>query len=193
MIDIIAIVNNSHKDITRMLLSIILQINLRDINVYIIDNSSEHLSDNQYQIFKDKINIKILRPKEKISSGSIKQFGLENSNGEYILFLNSNNLLYDCFSIKYMYDLAKKTQADLVVGNSTEKNLYNTTNSTSEFSIIPAKMYKRTFLEKNNMCFTKSKYYNDLFFDSLILKKANYIEHIDQICLVKTFNNERFS
>ena len=61
MIDIIIPAYNAHKTISKTLSSIALQQNVKDLNVYIIDDLSDKDYEKEYDLFKDVLNIKIYR------------------------------------------------------------------------------------------------------------------------------------
>ena len=56
--------------------------------------------EEEYNLFKDKMNIEIYRLNKNMGPGYARQYGIEKSESEYILFMDSDDLLYDCFSVK---------------------------------------------------------------------------------------------
>lgn len=180
MIDIIIPVFNGHKTLKNTLLSIMMQVNINDINVYLIDDASEKGYEEEYNLFKDKMNIVMYRLNKNMGPGYARQYGIEKSESEYILFMDSDDLLYDCFSVKNLYETAIDTQSDVVVGNMAEINSDEIIKYTVGFDVLHAKMYRREFLEVNNISFPNMYNSEDLSFNNLVLMSMPEIQYIDE-------------
>ena len=100
MIDIIIPAYNAHNTIKKTLISICMQTVKDKINVYIIDDCSNEDYKEIINIFKDKINIKYYKLKENSGPGVARQYGLEHSNGEYIYFLDADDMFMDIYSLE---------------------------------------------------------------------------------------------
>ncbi len=184
MIDIIIPVFNGHKTIKKTLLSIMMQVNINEINVYLIDDASKKGYDEEYNLFKDKINLTIYRLEKNMGPGYARQYGIENSDSDYILFMDSDDLLHDCFSAKKLYEAALDTQSDVIVGDMAEIYDDEILKYTVGFDVLHAKMYKREFLEKNNISFPNMYNSEDLSFNNLVLMSCPKIEYIDDFVYV---------
>ena len=86
MIDIIIPAYNSHTTIERTLFSIASQKNVDDLNVYIVNDASENDYSKQVEYFKKYMSIKELKLKNNVGPGLARQFGVDKSNSEYIVF-----------------------------------------------------------------------------------------------------------
>lgn len=184
MIDIIIPVFNAHKTIRKTLLSIMLQVNIDDINVYLIDDASKKGYEEEYNLFKDKINLIIYRLDKNMGPGYARQYGIEKSDSDFILFMDSDDLLHDIFSVKRLYDAALDTQSDVIVGDMVEIYDDEILKYTVGFDVLHAKMYKREFLEKNNISFPNMYNSEDLSFNNLVLMSKPKIEYIDDFVYV---------
>ena len=100
MIDIIIPAYNAHEHIKCTLVSVAMQTIKDKVNVYIIDDGSKKNYNKIVELFKDKINIKELTIEKNSGPGVARQFGIDSSDGEYILFLDSDDLLYNKFSFE---------------------------------------------------------------------------------------------
>ena len=100
MIDIVIPAYNAHKTIKKTLLSIMMQVNIDEINVYLIDDFSDYGYEKEINLFKDKMNINLFRLNKNRGPGFARQYGIEKSKAEYIIFMDSDDCFYDCFSAK---------------------------------------------------------------------------------------------
>ena len=164
MIDIIIPVYNARKTLELTLMSIKLQTIIDKINIYLIDDNSIENYDELLNKYKD-MNINYLKLDKNVGPGQARQKGLEISNGEYILFIDSDDLFYDSDSIKNLYEEIIKGY-DYVIGITYEEKrqieIYNS-------SDLHGKIYRRKFLEDNSISFNKTRIHEDNYFNNLVL------------------------
>ena len=104
-LDIIIPAYNSYDYLVRSLASLSLQKVDFPLNVIIINDASERNYKKEIMLFADKINIKEIVLDKNSGVGVARQVGLDNSNGDYIVFLDSDDLLYEEMSLQKLYDL----------------------------------------------------------------------------------------
>lgn len=112
MVSVVIPVLNGEKYIERCINSILNQI-YRDIEIIVVDNNSE---DETINIIKRKMSedtrIKLLKTLKKGVSIA-RNLGLENSNGEYVMFVDSDDTL-DENAISQMIDIARKEKCEII-------------------------------------------------------------------------------
>ena len=90
---------------------------LKDIEIVCVDDGS---SDNSVEILKDLSEkygcIKIFTQKNE-GSGSARNHALDEATGEYIAFLDADDIFVDSDALEVLYDIGHKNNADLVCGN----------------------------------------------------------------------------
>ena len=96
MIDVIIPAYNAHKTIGRTLTSIAMQINRPLLKVYVVNDGSKEDYKDIINNYKDVINITEIRIKNS-GPGAARQVGLEASNSEYVVFIDSDDTLYNEF------------------------------------------------------------------------------------------------
>ena len=164
MIDIIIPIYNSGNTLEKTLMSLKLQTLIDKINIYLIDDNSIENYDELLIKYKD-MNINYLKLDKNVGPGQARQKGLEISNGEYILFIDSDDLFYDSDSIKNLYEEIIKGY-DYVIGITYEEKrqieIYNS-------SDLHGKIYRRKFLEDNSISFNKTRIHEDNYFNNLVL------------------------
>ena len=107
---------------------------LLNFNVYIIDDGSNDCICNEISKFNSYLNIKYLKCPHIGKPGLVRNYGLENSNGDYIMFCDSD----DFFAPK-----------SLVAANPSF-SLCNTFILSSNFSIFSNLFKESSFLEPSS-------------------------------------------
>ena len=169
MIDIIIPAYNAHKHINNSLISIAMQTIKDKINVYIVDDGSKNNYTNIVNLFKDKINIKELTLNTNSGPGVARQYGIDNSNGEYILFLDSDDILYNKFSLEKIYNAIRSENFDYAVGGMLDEQGDNLFYYSNHMGCLHGKMYKRKYLIDNNIRFNNSRSSEDHSFNKLVV------------------------
>ena len=148
--------------------------------IIIVDDCSKDETRNKIRKYTNE-KIQIYTTKENTgTAGGARNVGLDHAKGEYILFLDGDDILYDTkvlTKIKQVmdqdhYDMAFFGYQDL--GNSNKLRLYNEENSTKKARIIcdisfsvSAKCWSNRFIQENHMRFKEGMYYEDEVFCTL--------------------------
>ena len=187
MIDVIIPAFNAHKTIRKTLISIEMQSLANNINVYIIDDASEEDYEYLKDIFKNTLNINIIRNNKNLGPGISRQKALDNSNSEYSVFIDADDVFYDIYSIENLYNNIGKS--DTIWGVVLEQESENEfTFARARDTYLHGKMYRRSFIEKNNLKFCNSRNHEDNAFNVLYESCANDIKIIENPVYVYTKN-----
>ena len=172
---------------------------LEDIEVIMVDDGST--DDSRYIIERYALDYENFHAfhKENEGQGIARNYGLKKARGKYIHFLDSDDyVMPDCY--EKMLSLAESGDYDFVVANVLRFALYNCwdnyllkqsfrgLNENREFKSLDEfpslvwdtlavnKLYKKEFLEENNIEFPdKNIYYEDLIFSfEVYLKSDNF-------------------
>lgn len=119
-----------------------------------------------------------------------RNVGLQYATGEYIIFLDGDDKLYNNKVLGKIDKLIDNEKYDVVylgyqdLGNSDKMRVSNNNNSTKEARIIcdvtfsvSSRCWNREFIEKNNMRFKESMYYEDQLFcmtANILVEKTTY-------------------
>lgn len=205
-VSIIIPVYNPRELLVKCLDSVINQ-TLRDIEIICIDDGSSDGSIDILNEFYQKDNrIKIFRQKNK-GAGFSRNLGLEHANGDYIVFLDSDDWI-EKDMCETLYKKAINSNCDLILfnafrhlENNTTKDLIHFPNNINEnsetftfdytyiknkvfngyFGVIWCKFYKKTFLKENNIIFENHKMFQDVEFHIktlLLAKKIAYCHNV---------------
>lgn len=154
-------------------------------NIYICDDCS---TDNYSEIIKQfspMIDITYLKLDKNSGAGITRQFGIDKSNGEYIVFIDSDDAFCNPFSIELLYEkMIEDNSTDVVVGNFEEQVDIN---NKIEFIMhglnsiwLHGKMFKRKFLTDNNIRFNNTRLNEDVYFLGIVWVLTSNIAHIDK-------------
>ena len=180
MIDIIIPAYNAHKTIFRTLASISIQTIKNIVNVYIVDDCSQKNYHDIANFFKNTLNIIELKTEKKMGPGYARQFALDRSFSEYIVFIDADDELYNCNSLELLYNEISTNNLDLVIGlELIENNSIRSSDGT-----LHGKIYRRNHIYNNKIQFNNTFYSEDNSFHKLVLNTTNKIKIIDKLTYV---------
>lgn len=201
-ITIIIPVYNASKYISPCLDSILGNKKINNIEVICIDDGS---TDDSFFILKkyecNDSRVKVFSQKNKYA-GVARNVGIAHAKGEYILFIDADDKLYNGDNLLFAYNEAMQNQADIVVCKATSiNNIGKTTGECSwclRENYLPSKpvfnkndigpflffftsgapwgkLYKSSFIKDNLISFPSLKRSEDFFFVEQALTLANRI------------------
>ncbi len=189
MLDIIIPAYNAHNTIGKTLLSIYMQTYNNNFCVYIVDDNSERDYSEEISLFKGRLNIISLRTPYNGGPGVARQYGIDHSNGEYIMFIDSDDLLYDCFALENIMRVFRKDKdAEMVVGTMLEETPDGIYYFFNHQGCLHGKVYKRSLLEKYNIRFNNTKSSEDNSFNRLCYASSSKTMYTDDLIYIYTYN-----
>ena len=180
---------------------------LKEIEIICVDDGS---TDNSPEILenyaKKDSRLKIIH-QENQGAGTARNKGINRSEGEFILFLDSDDWIEQDMC-KKLYAQSKRLNSDLVIFDALWHTADNNVNTFSYFpkdefkedyktfvfdyhfiknklmngslGVIWSKLYKTTFIKDNNIKFPKHKIYNDVEFHFKSILLANNISFLPE-------------
>ena len=179
MIDVIIPAYNAHKTIEETLSSIAYQDKSELVTVYIIDDASSKSYSDIIEFYSNFIKIKELRISKNSGPGVARQYGIDNSKSDYIIFIDSDDVFADCYSITTLFNAIKDGDNDLVISNISEETNNGFITKKNDRVWLHGKIYKRDFLIKNNIRFNDSRANEDNGFNQLFLLHDPKVKVID--------------
>lgn len=189
MVDIIIPAYNAHKTIEKTLFSILYQDYLEKINTYIVNDNSDKDYSEFVTFFSNFMNIKELVLNDNKGPGVARQYGIDHSNGEYIIFLDSDDVLSNCYAIKRLITTIQSKKSDLVISTFVEETKDILIEHHNDTIWLHGKAYRRAFLEKNNIRFNNSRANEDNGFNQLLLLHEPKITNIKEVTYIWCDNN----
>ena len=184
MIDIIIPVYNSQNTIIKTLDSISKQTIKDLVIVNIIDDGSANDYDEIKKKYKELININFYKLPRNMGPGYAREYGIEHSNSKYIMFIDSDDILYDENSLKKIYDCIEKNEFDAVYSQMKEDYFGKVYDFYVGFDVLHSKIYRRSFIEKNNIRFPELYNSEDLAFNNLVIMNNASIGRCDDMVYV---------
>jgi glycosyltransferase involved in cell wall biosynthesis len=214
-VSVIVPVFNSEPYLKECLNSIVKQ-TLKDIEIIIVDDGS---TDNSLNIVKayarEDARITILTQNNK-GAGAARNAGIDIARGQYLSFLDSDDI-FDLNMLKEAYNKCKIDEA--VICMFKVKRLDNATGNISSFhdglqidklpkhrpfsinhiqnnpfTVTKAwpwnKLFKRTFIDNNNLRFQEIQSSNDMFFTFSAMLKAQRMTTVDKELVTYRVNNK---
>jgi glycosyltransferase involved in cell wall biosynthesis len=158
-VSIITTFYNAEKFIFQCLNSINQQvIDGFELEYVIVDDKSPDRSREIVEHFiniegNKKIDFRVIEPTENLGCGGARKFGIDNSTGNYLMFLDADDYYINRDFVKRAYDTIKKEQADIVeygvLFNQT--NGVQTNNSVNQRIVIENPAIAEIALFKDNI------------------------------------------
>lgn len=169
----------------------------KNIEIICVDDCGP---DNSYTIVKKYMNIddriRLIRHKENLGLGGARNTGLQNANGSFIYFLDSDDYIENDYIEKMVFNIK---DADLVCNNKMLKFYEDGTKEfidgkdiKSKYQVLKydesiynlmltsacSKMYRRDFLIDNNILFPNKLKFEDFYFINILKTKIKKIVFI---------------
>ncbi len=180
---------NVEKYIEEAIKSVLAQ-EFEDYELILIDDCSTDNTKNILEKYKSKTTKIYSTTKNTGTAAGPRNVGLKHARGEYIIFLDGDDKLYNSKVLGKINKLISEEKYDVVylgyqdIGNADKMRVSNNANSTKEARIIcditfsvSSRCWNREFIEKNNMRFKESMYYEDELFcmkANILVEKTTY-------------------
>lgn len=176
MIDVIIPAYNAHKLIDQTLASLAFQDCVDMLNVYVVNDCSKKDYSDFIEYYSNFMNIKELCLDDNCGPGQARQYGIDNSFSEYILFVDSDDVLSDNFAIRRLYDAIVNTKSDIAVSGFLEEKESGFVFHDISYVWMHGKLYRRDYLKKNTIRFNETRSNEDCGFNQLCyLCGASYV------------------
>lgn len=179
-IDIIIPAYNAHKTINRTLLSIAMQDNINDILVYIVNDGSKKNYEDQIDKFSKFMTIKELELKHNCGPGYARQYGIDHSKSEYIMFIDSDDILFNSNSVIKLVTKLKCDYSDIAISSFREEITDDYIVHENDTIFMHGKMYRREYLINHNIRFNNSYANEDNGFNNLLLLHDPKISYLNE-------------
>lgn len=214
-VNIIVPVYNQEKYLSKCIDSIISQ-RYKDIELLIIDGGSVDNTINICKEYEASDNrIRVIR-KDNSGIGSARNTGIGYADGEYIMFVDSDDYLPHDNVIHDMVSEAEKTRTDIICGNycrlmddvliDAVRHGYNDATDVSQrdfrfrgffsggiLSYVWCKLYRRSFIADNGISFGEYSYAEDKMFNFMCYVHGAVYGFVDENVYVYRKNTESVS
>lgn len=181
---------NIEKYIDRAIESVLNQ-DFSNYELILINDGSTDNTLKEMRKHKSK-RVKIINNKINRGLGASRNIGVKLAKGEFILYLDGDDTMYDNHTLYKINEIIERENADITcfgvqyIGGDNKLYLSNAENSTKEarlscdiFFGVPSKCWKAQFLRKNNITFIENMYYEDMVYSmksTILCEKISYGE-----------------
>ena len=192
---------NSEKTVQRCINSVIKQ-SIKNIEIIVIDDSSTDRTTIicEQNKTKDK-RIKVINSSINAGAGKCRNMGIETATGEYLFFLDSDDVIPGIDVLKYLYLAAKESDYDIIGGKLYRGRINSQiacVNSQSKFELINYLdapfdggfyrfLYSRSFIKLNKIRFPELRNFEDPVFliRSMLTAKKFYLTNDYSYCYTR--------
>ena len=187
-LDIIIPCYNARDNLFYTLSSISIQKKIEGFKVYIVNDKSSYDYSDEVKFFSKFFDIEEIKLDKNLGPGGARREGLNHSNSKYVMFIDSDDILYDCNSLYKMY--SNMEDNDLLISSFYLERDGVRALKKNNLIWLHGKMYKREFLDKNNITFNDSRANEDNGFNRLIIFCSPKRKVIDDITYVYRDNKD---
>lgn len=184
-LDIIIPTFHAEKTLDRVMASIYMQTIKDEISVYVVNdcdgiNYSAVLS-------KWDLDITYLETPKNGGAGTARQYGLDHSYSEYVLFIDGDDCLASAFACELLWYNAKSKDADMVCGafdnDFRTDGKFAVSENEHSTTWLHGKLFKRQFLNEHDIRFRSDLRTNeDCYFNQLFLSYEPNAITINKVC-----------
>lgn len=188
--------HNAEKEIEAAIKSVLIQ-NYQNYEFIIIDDYS---TDNTSEVVEKYLSekVKLIRHTENKKAGGARNTGIEAATGDYILFLDSDDLLADENVLANISKTIGEDTPDIVylgfesIGEAlqgtflptAENSIKENRISTWKYENVWDVLWNREFLLNNNIKFVEGKFFEDFVFYYEGVLKSNSYKYTDFISFI---------
>ena len=186
MIDIIIPLYNCIDTLEKTLLSISNQDIKDKFTIILVDDKSTQDYHLIIKKFQNLLNIKYYRLDKNVGPGIARQYGIDHSKNQYIIFIDADDLFPKENSISMIYNIIKQGYdyvSSLVYNEYLKINISNSGD-------LHGKIYLRKFIEDNNIRFNNSRFHEDNLFNSLVLINNPKKININEVTYIYSYNQK---
>lgn len=164
----------------------VLNQDFKNYEIIVVDDCS---TDDTANVVSKYSEVKLIKHTENKASGGARNTGLDNANGEYIIFLDADDYLYANDVLTKVDKLIGNQKVDVVhmgfkIGGNRDELVIPTEETCTKsykaggdiYPNVWSKCWNADFLNKNNIRFVEKRFYEDvLFVYNGIMKSQTYL------------------
>ena len=186
-LDIIIPCYNAKDTLFYTLSSICIQQGIKDFKVYLINDKSDYDYKEEVDYFLNYFNIQEIKLKKNLGPGGARREGIKKSNSQYIMFIDSDDILFNVYSIRDLYNSC--SDHDLCISNFIYERDNVRVIKRRNSIWLHGKIYRREFLDKYNINFNDSRANEDNGFNRLVLLMNPNINYLNKVTYVYRDNS----
>lgn len=187
MVDIIITQYSENENIIKNLLNSInnqIGVDFDDFNITIVNDCSDVILDKNFLASFCNLKISYIKNDKNTGVGLARQKGIDVTKDKYVMFCDSDDTLYDDYALENIINYLKNNDIDVLITNIAIEldNKIIIRKNKGVFPWMHGKIYKREFLNNNNLRFSdKVIHLDDSYFNNCMLGVVNQnkIKYLD--------------
>lgn len=184
-LDIIIPTYKAQKTINRVLASVYMQSIADDIQIYVVNDCDG--CDYTQCLLDYKLNITYLTTPENCGAGGARQYGLDHSESEFVMFIDADDCLASTFACELLWYHAVSKNADMVCGafdnDFRTDGKFAVSENEHSTTWLHGKLFRRSFLSEHKIRFASNLRSNeDCYFNQLFLSYEPNAITINKVC-----------
>ncbi|MFC4651461.1 glycosyltransferase family 2 protein [Lactococcus nasutitermitis] len=163
------------------------------IEVILVNDGGDKLNLEQFSVFEN-LDLHYYEI-ENVGPGLARQYGIDNSKGEYLMFIDSDDMLYYAAALSEFFSVIQSKKHDMIVAKFMEQYLDTKGNyqykisAANNNSAVYAKWFKRTYLKEINLQFhPKLRIYEDSYFVGVASQLSTDSYYLDKVVYTWLYN-----
>lgn len=163
-----------------------------DFEVVIVNDASETLLSDEFIGSFKNLQLKYLKLKKNGGPGVARQHGIDNTDSDYIMFIDADDLIYSYLSIYSIFE-AFKTEADVYrfkfKSEVADEYGFQYHYESNNLTWLHGKIYSREVLDSEGIRFPNIRINEDGYFNTLVFTTPGLrIIDIDEDLLIWKYN-----
>lgn len=157
-----------------------INVDFNEINVTIVNDYSDVRLSNKFLLKYKKLNICYVINDKNTGPGLARQKGVDVTDNRFIMFCDADDELFDNKSLSLIIGCLKRFQPNYLVSNIAveaiinDKKILEIKKDRDTFPWMHGKVYKRAFLEMNNIRFSdKVRHVEDVYYTTCVIGSMN--------------------
>ncbi len=161
-----------------------------NIQVYLVNDCSDYDYHDFVEYFSSFFPIQELKTPKNVGPGGARNYGIDHSHQDYIVFIDSDDVFYSPYSLHLLFQTALTKKRDLIISNFIYERDQKRIVKSKNLIWLHGKVYKRSFLDQYAIRFNESRANEDNGFNRLILLLPSNIMFLDDVTYVYRENTE---
>lgn len=179
-IDVIIPAYNAQNTIGRTIASVIIQSIVDKLTVTIVNDCDDIGYDKFVKQFSDLVDIKEIKLDPNGGPGVARQFGIDNTTSPYFTCIDADDTFAGAFALEILLNSAESnSQFHTIVGSFVEQQEgLKFLNHTNDLIWMFGKLYTRSFINRYNIRFNKTRANEDNGFNTFIRLVSSETEKV---------------
>lgn len=185
VVDLVVPCYKNKGTLIRLLASVASQTMRENIQVVIVQDADGEDYSDILSMFNKMLAIQLVTLEENSGPGACRRIGRKASKSKYVMYMDADDTFHNPFAVQKLYTVIEDSKADAVNSIFVEQMSLNgfLAHDNNDWIWMFGKIYRRKFLEKNNIEMNDSRANEDTGFNSVVkcVGKIRYLPDVTYI------------